>query len=126
MKASTSIRSLLRSALALGIGAFIALLLMGGLARLVRGDVGPLQLAKSAKAQRTAAGPNKPHAKVRSKVTFLPRPAALDKLEAAAPKPKPVEIPSGQVVETARPASEEVPLNARYLGRYDMKVEREQ
>lgn len=125
MKASSSIRSLLRSALALGLGACIALLLMAGLARLIRVEGGPLQLAKAARQQR-AAGTNKAHPNVRSKVTFMPRLAALAKPEVAPPKPKPVEIPSGQVVETARPASEEVPLNARYLGRYDMKVEREQ
>lgn len=40
--------------------------------------------------------------------------------------PQPVEKPEGQIVETARPESEERPQNTRYLGRYDMKVEREQ
>jgi TonB family protein len=42
------------------------------------------------------------------------------------PKPKPVEELKGQIVETARPERMERPEQARYLGRYDMKVEREQ
>lgn len=47
------------------------------------------------------------------------------------PVPKPEVKPpeddlNGQVVETARPEREEAPDKAKYLGRYDMKVEREQ
>lgn len=41
-------------------------------------------------------------------------------------KPKPVEELDGQVVETARPKVEERAQTAKYLGRWDMKVEREQ
>ncbi|MCO4760533.1 MAG: TonB C-terminal domain-containing protein [Myxococcales bacterium] len=41
-------------------------------------------------------------------------------------KKQPVDELKGQVVETARPKTEEAPKDAKYLGRYDMKVEVEQ
>lgn len=41
-------------------------------------------------------------------------------------KPKPVDKLDGQVVETARPKVEERAQTARYLGRWDMKVDRPQ
>ncbi|MEY3011987.1 MAG: hypothetical protein RIT45_722 [Pseudomonadota bacterium] len=54
------------------------------------------------------------------------RPELEKEREKEKKKLEPVEKPDGQIVETARPESEERPQNARYLGRYDMKVEREQ
>jgi hypothetical protein len=55
-----------------------------------------------------------------------PPPSLPKKPKPEEEKPKPVEEPDGQIVETARPETEERPLEARYLGRYDMKVAREQ
>lgn len=48
----------------------------------------------------------------------------------AQPAPRPEESPpeealNGQIVETARPETEQVPQQAKYLGRYDMRVDRE-
>ncbi len=55
------------------------------------------------------------------RVALAPRP------EPPPPIKKPPETePKGQIVETARPEHEQQPQDARYLGRYDMQVEREQ
>jgi len=124
MRAWSSIRGTLRSLLAFLIGALAAALLMFGLARLVHieGGTAAGHLAQALK----TPGPARQRAAVRAKVTFMPRVARQDKPEPKPQLPKPTEIPSGQVVETARPSTQEVPMNARYLGRYDMKVAREQ
>ena len=41
-------------------------------------------------------------------------------------QPPPVTDLTGQVVETAKPAREQAPKDAKYLGRYDMTVAKEQ
>ena len=124
MRAWSSIREILRSVTALVIGILLAGSLMYGLARLIRTE-GGATLGKVAQLHK-APGASKPQKSNHAKVTFMPRVASLQKPEPKPQLPKPTEIPSGQVVETARPSTQEVPLNARYLGRYDMKVDREQ
>lgn len=49
-----------------------------------------------------------------------------DKEKKKKKKKKPEDKLTGQIVETARPKSEEAPKVAKYLGRYDMKVKVEQ
>ncbi len=64
--------------------------------------------------------------KIASRLNFLPsRPVELLP-EPAKPKPREDDDMNGQIVETARPERDEAPDHAKYLGRYDMKVDREQ
>lgn len=107
------------SALA-GLAAALTMLL--GLASLIHLGGPAVPGAARAKSQlRQAAGKPLP---IASRLKFLP---SLPK-PAEPPKPKVTpaeELLNGQVVETARPEREQAPKNAKYLGRYDMTVERE-
>jgi TonB family protein len=87
------------------------------LAKKARGSRAPLRKVRARLAQR------RPRTKSKSDVRLAQRPKVKEEEKK---KPKPVEDLNGQVVETAKPAQEERPDKTRYLGRYDMKVEREQ
>lgn len=116
-----------RAIVAFVVAVALAALLFAGLGRLLdrphatRGAVveARARAARRMKANRRIA--TRLRAPSQRSADARPRPAEPEKK-----KKEPVEKPDGQIVETARPESEERPQNARYLGRYDMKVEREQ
>lgn len=121
-----------RSAAALVAGVVLAWVLFAGLAALLDAQRDPR--SPEAKAQARAQHASKPkHRSVQARL--VPSPSKLAQAEPspitpAKPqepeKPKPIETPDGQIVETARPETEEQPDKAKYLGRYDMKVAIEQ
>ncbi len=119
-------RDLFRHMFSAMVGACLALLLFAGLAVLVA-QVGDAM----APTRPAAKGPGQGSAAQRRMVAFVERPPTTRKIHNVSPKPrekkpKPVEELNRQIVETARPTVEEVPDKANYLGRYDMKVVREQ
>lgn len=63
--------------------------------------------------------------KIASRMQFLPAKKPLESVEEKKPKPPDEADLSGQVVETARPEREQAPDKAKYLGRYDSKVDKE-
>ena len=103
-----------------GLASALGLLL--GLASLVHLG-GPPQPSARRDPQQQRSGAGVPF-KIASRLKFLP--ARPKPAEPAKPKTEaPEELLNGQVVETARPEREQAPKNAKYLGRYDMAVERE-
>ncbi len=123
MRADQRGRDVLRYALALPVALLLVLLLTWGLAHLLQADAVPrraiAQHGKLATADGRAGKGAKTH------VRFV------GKTVAEKDKPKEIKTPpvvdlNGQVVDSARPMREERPDNARYLGRYDSKVAKEQ
>ncbi len=124
------LRTTVRISFAAVAGAAMAWWLLAGLAWVIERDR-PNPAVQAAK-QRQAARAHQGKRARRLTAVVLHRPKAnkTTQLVAAAKKkkkkPKPVEKLDGQVVETARPEREERAAVAKYLGRWDMKVEREQ
>jgi TonB family protein len=114
-------RTTLRNLLALGLGVVLAAGLFQTLAWMMqpRGESSlALTPRKSMHPQQVARAP--------AKVKLLrQRQIAQAKPHAEEEKLAPTDDLNGQVVETARPLVEQAPKNARYLGRYDMRVDRE-
>ena len=106
-------------------GACIALLILYGLALLIDRDSAARRTTQAHK-----SGTSRPGTGQRSQrmvtVVHAPRPRPTVAPQSEKKPPKPVEDMKGQVVETARPEHEKRSKHARYLGRYDMQVEREQ
>jgi TonB family protein len=103
----------------------LALALVGALfwtlAELTRFDVQPGSQAKGRAAQAKSAATSKPKpGRMRVASALPPKPPGKPQ------QPPPVTDLNGQVVETAKPAREQAPKNAKYLGRYDMTVAKEQ
>ena len=124
---------MLRTTFALIVAALLTFALMLGLATLMNGAPdgkqglaamnakalnARLANAKSA-AQKAAEKKNAPKARVHIAMA-MPQPKPEDK-----PKP-PEDKLNGQIVETAKPLVEEVPQNAKYLGKYDVTTAHEQ
>lgn len=116
-------RDVSRWLVAIGAGVVLGLGLMSLLGVLLRPDPHALQAVKDKAKQTARAQQRKGVVKTRLAAKAAPRPLA----EPPKPEVKPPQDDlNGQVVETARPEREEAPDRAKYLGRYDMKVEREQ
>ena len=121
-----------RTTAALIAGIVLAWLLFAGLAALLNREHTPPDAVQQAQAKaRQRSQQRKRTVKTRLAQTpsqtaqTTPSPSQPEKPKEPE-KPKPVETPDGQIVETARPETEERPEVARYLGRYDMKVAKEQ
>lgn len=114
--------SIFRLLLAALLGVAMAFGLLFGLATMMSWGSG--HSGSPTQTRTKASGAKGP--KIASRLNFLP--ARPDPAKPETPKPKPPQDDdlNGQVVETARPEREQAPENAKYLGRYDMKVEREQ
>lgn len=107
---------------AVAAGLAAALALLWSLAALVHLDAGQAPtLSAGQRAKKPGQGPQK----IASRLRFLapvPRPPEAKKPD---PPKTEEELLNGQVVETARPEREQAPKNAKYLGRYDMTVQKE-
>lgn len=119
--AAPRLRELGRLATALLLALALVGVLFWTLAELTRFDM-------QAGAQAKGRGPNaKAQAPLKAKPGRMRVATALPpKPEVKTPQLPPVTDLNGQVVETAKPAREQAPKDAKYLGRYDMTVAREQ
>lgn len=84
----------------------------------------PSEQARKLASQGKSGHPQRPANAGKTRVRFL---APTKVVAKPVPEKRPLAATdmSGQVVETAKPMIEQVPDQAKYLGRYDMKVERE-
>ena len=119
---------MLRTCVAAVAGVCLAWLLLFGLARMIerRRPNPALEAARQRQAKRAHEGKR---AQRLSTVVFAKPKAAKTAKAVTTPKkkkPKPVDKLDGQVVETARPKVEERAQTAKFLGRWDMKVDRQQ
>jgi len=118
------VRTSLRWLAAAAGGAAAALALTGLLAAVVYDDGGDHRRAGQPTKVRVARLPDRP-----ARLSLVPRPSlvrAPADPKREPPKPAEPELPDGQIVETPRPEHDQVPRDARFRGRYDMAVEREQ
>lgn len=129
-------RPLVRATIATLLSLALTWALLAGVALLLRRDPTRAVSTASVKATQRRAAPPRP----RLKAALSPPRAEPTRTAASQPdrrpvepppeppraeRPKPVERLDGQIVETARPETEERPDKARYLGRYDSKVAKE-
>ncbi len=130
MRSGNRLHSFARTTFALLMAALLTFALMLGLAELTNGapDGKAGSAALQAKLAAAKAGQKKGQStknapKQRVRVAM----AALPKQKEDKPKPPPPEdMLNGQIVETAKPLVEEVPQNAKYLGKYDVATAKEQ
>jgi TonB family protein len=122
MRVESRTREVLRYVLALPVAVALVFLLAWGLAFMMRGEPLPKKSIASAGKHSTSGRAGKG---VKSHVRFVGK-ALAEKDKTKDIKPPPVVDLNGQVVETAKPMVEQRPDQAKYLGRYDMKVAKEQ
>ena len=126
---TSRVPDILRSIVAVLVAALCMFALLLGLAHLLRdGKPGDGKAAMQAKVANKSGKPGqatgkKPTTRTHVRMAATPAPKKPDEKKK---EPKPEDLLNGQIVETAKPLVEEAPDAAKYLGKYDVKVAKEQ